>query len=78
VPSTDDQLDRVLEAWEISDALSGLSPEHRAALLEVHYRGRTVNEAAEILHVPPGTVKSRVFYALRAMRLRLEERGMTR
>jgi RNA polymerase sigma-70 factor (ECF subfamily) len=76
VPSADNELDRVLEAWEIADALGGLSPEHRAALLEVYYRGRTINEAAEKLHVPPGTVKSRVFYALRAMRLRLEERGM--
>lgn len=78
VPSKDDELDRALEAWEIADALRGLSPEHRAALLEVHYRGRTIAEAADILHIPPGTVKSRVFYALRAMRLRLEEQGMAR
>lgn len=78
VPNADNELDRVLEAWEIADAMGGLSAEHRAALLEVYYRGRTIAEAADILHVPAGTVKSRVFYALRAMRLRLEERGMTR
>jgi RNA polymerase sigma-70 factor (ECF subfamily) len=77
VPAGDD-LDRVLESWEVADALNGLSPEHRSALLEVYYRGRTVAEAAQVLKVPPGTVKSRVYYALRAMRLRLEERGLTR
>jgi RNA polymerase sigma-70 factor (ECF subfamily) len=36
-----------------------------------------VNEAAVTLGIPPGTVKSRVFYALRALRLALEERGVT-
>jgi RNA polymerase sigma-70 factor (ECF subfamily) len=78
VPDSTDDLDRVLEAWEIAEALGGLRAEHRAVLLEVYYRGRSVAEAAEVLHVPTGTVKSRVFYALRAMRLQLEERGMTR
>jgi RNA polymerase sigma-70 factor (ECF subfamily) len=36
-----------------------------------------VNEAAETLGIPSGTVRSRVFYALRSMKLALEERGVT-
>ena len=78
VPAENDDFERLLETWEIADALDGLSQEHRAVLLETYYRGRSVAEAAEVLQVPKGTVKSRVFYALRALRLRLEERGMTR
>jgi len=34
------------------------------------------NEAAEILGIPVGTVKSRVYYALRALRVVLAERGV--
>jgi RNA polymerase sigma-70 factor (ECF subfamily) len=78
VPADNDDFERLLETWEVAEALNGLSPEHRAVLLETYYRGRSVAEAAEILHVPTGTVKSRAFYALRALRLRLEERGMAR
>lgn len=74
VPAAD-ELDRALEAWQVADAMSTLSAEHRAALVETYYLGRSVAEAAASLGVPPGTVKSRVFYALRGLRLALEERG---
>jgi RNA polymerase sigma-70 factor (ECF subfamily) len=70
-----DELDQALRAWQIADALSGLSAEHRCVLLETYYRGHSVNEAAAVLHIPVGTVKSRSYYALRALRLALEERG---
>jgi RNA polymerase sigma-70 factor (ECF subfamily) len=49
-------------------ALQTLSTEHRRVLLECYYRGASVAEAAETLGVPPGTVKSRTHYALRALR----------
>ena len=45
-------------------------------LLECYYRGRPVAEAARRLGVPEGTVKSRTHYALRALRLALEELGV--
>jgi DNA-directed RNA polymerase specialized sigma24 family protein len=48
---------------------------HRAVLLEVHYRDRSVAEAARALGIPEGTVKSRTYYALHALRIALEERG---
>lgn len=70
-----DQLDRALEAWQVADAMDTLSGAHRQALVETFYRGRSVTEAAAVIGVPAGTVKSRVFYGLRALRLALEERG---
>ncbi|MBY8876416.1 sigma-70 family RNA polymerase sigma factor [Streptomyces sp. PLK6-54] len=72
-----DELDRTLRLMTISDALQDLSAAHREALVETYFRGRTVNEAAEELGLPAGTVRSRVFYALRALRNALEERGVT-
>ena len=47
------------------------------ALNETILRDRTVNEAAEVLGVPAGTVKSRVYYALKALRVVLAERGVS-
>jgi RNA polymerase sigma-70 factor (ECF subfamily) len=72
-----DELDGALLAWEVADALRTLSPSHRKVLLEMHYRDRSVAEAAAVLGIPEGTVRSRTFYALRALRLALEERGVT-
>jgi RNA polymerase sigma-70 factor (ECF subfamily) len=71
-----DELDRALDAWLVADALAALTPAHRAVVVEIFYRGRSVAEAAAVLHVPPGTVKSRTYYALRALRVALEERGV--
>ena len=43
--------------------LDDLTPAHREVLVETYFKGRTVNEAAERLGIPSGTVRSRVFYA---------------
>lgn len=72
----DRQIDRLLEAWQLAEAVAGLSAQHREAVVLCHYRGHSVAEAATILGVPEGTIKSRVFYGLRALRLRLEEQGV--
>jgi RNA polymerase sigma-70 factor (ECF subfamily) len=72
-----DEIEQALDTWLVADALATLSPDHRAVLVETYYRGRSVAEAASVLGIPPGTVKSRTFYALRALRLSLEERGVT-
>jgi len=74
---TDDETDRTVEAWLIAEALGRLSPVHREVLVECFYRGRSVAEASARLGVPPGTVKSRTHYALRSLRLVLEEMGVT-
>ena len=71
-----DQTDQLLQSWVVADALGRLSDEHRLVLVECYYRGRSVAEAARRLDIPEGTVKSRTHYALRALRLALEEMGV--
>ena len=70
----DELLNRVL----MEEALLRLSKEHRDVLVALHYRRFTVNEAAVHLNIPTGTVKSRAFYALRALRTILDEMGVER
>ena len=72
-----DQVEGALDRIIIADALNALSQEHRAVIVETYYRGRTVAEAAAVLGIPPGTVKSRCYYGLRALKLALAERGVT-
>lgn len=72
-----DDIDVRLQAWQVNDALRQLTPAHREALTECFYRGLSVDEAAARLGIPPGTVKSRCHYALRALRLILDEKGVT-
>jgi RNA polymerase sigma-70 factor (ECF subfamily) len=75
-PAPDD-IDARLQAWEVNEAMRQLSPAHRDALTECFYRGHSVQEAAGRLGIPPGTVKSRCHYALRALRLILDEMGVS-
>ncbi len=72
LPTADD-IDRAVESWQVAAALHRLTPQHREVLVYAHWLGRSVNETAAALGVPPGTVKSRTYYALRALRLALEE-----
>lgn len=75
--SVPDATDHVLRSMTVTDALRGLSYAHREILMETFFRGRTVPQAAEALGLPLGTAKSRVYYALRALRAALEQRGVT-
>ena len=72
-----DGTDALLDAWVVSDALASLSIEHRTAVVSAYYLGQTVAEIARRNDLPEGTVKSRLHYALRAMRIALQERGVT-
>jgi RNA polymerase sigma-70 factor (ECF subfamily) len=74
--STDDGTDRLLLSWIVAEAVTTLSAEHRAVLLECYFRGASVAQAAQRLGIPEGTVKSRTHYALRALRLALQEMGV--
>jgi len=73
-----DETERAVESWTVAEALRRLSPMHREVLVECFYHGRSVAEAAGLLGVPAGTVKSRTHYALRSLRVVLDEMGVTR
>jgi len=70
-----DPFDKALVSWQVEEALRRLGDDHRRVLLETYYRARPYAEVASELGIPEGTVKSRVYYALRALRLALEEMG---
>lgn len=72
----DPALDRVVEQSLVADVLRTLSGDHRRVLIAAYWEGRTTAEIAQRLDIPQGTVKSRLFYAFRALRLGLEERGV--
>lgn len=73
-----DHTDTLLQSWVVAEAVTQLSGDHKAVLLECYYRGHSVAEASRRLGIPEGTVKSRTHYALRALRLALEELGVAR
>jgi RNA polymerase sigma-70 factor (ECF subfamily) len=68
-------LEQALLAWQVEEAMRRIGADHRHVLVETHYRGRPYAEVAAELGVPEGTVKSRVYYGLRALRVALEEMG---
>lgn len=68
--------ERTVERELVIAALRTLSDEHRDVVLECYFRGSTVAQAAQTLGIPPGTVKSRTHYALRALREALQNLGL--
>jgi RNA polymerase sigma-70 factor (ECF subfamily) len=67
--------EQLLVSWQVEEALRRIGEAHRHALVETYLRGRTYAEVATELGVPEGTIKSRVYYGLRALRNALEEMG---
>ena len=76
IATVDEDLERVVESWQVSEAMGRLTPAHREVIAETYFRGSSVADAAARLGIPPGTVKSRLYYGLRALRLALEELGV--
>ncbi|MFI7142468.1 sigma-70 family RNA polymerase sigma factor [Streptomyces massasporeus] len=70
-----DEIERTLTSVVLSDALQALSPTHQEVLGSIYFQGKTIEGTAQSLGIPTGTVKSRVFYALRSLKLALQERG---
>jgi RNA polymerase sigma-70 factor (ECF subfamily) len=69
----DTGLEQVLDRQLVSGALQHLSPAHRAVLVETFYRGGTTATVARQLGIPPGTARSRLHYALQALRQQLQD-----
>ena len=73
-----DEVGPAFDKWILSDALMSLSLDHRVAVVRAYYLGQTVADIAAHEQIPEGTVKSRLHYALRALRIALQERGVVR
>jgi RNA polymerase sigma-70 factor (ECF subfamily) len=71
-----DSIEQAMLGWQVAAALERLTPEHRQMIRLAHFRGMSVREIAEQCELPIGTVKSRTWYALRSLRLVLEEMGV--
>jgi RNA polymerase sigma-70 factor (ECF subfamily) len=71
----EDTAEESLRAWEIEEALRHIRPHHRHAIVETYYRDRPCAEVAAEAGVPVGTMRSRLYYGLKALRSVLEERG---
>jgi RNA polymerase sigma-70 factor (ECF subfamily) len=74
----DDELEQAVLRWQVAAALARLSPEHREVIRLAHFGGFTLREIAERRGIPLGTVKSRTSYALRTLRLILDEMEVAR
>jgi RNA polymerase sigma-70 factor (ECF subfamily) len=74
---TDAGLEEILDRELVSAALQQLSPAHQSVLVETFYRGGTMATVARELGIPHGTARSRLHYALDAMRKQLEEHDAT-
>ena len=69
-------IERAMLGWQVAAAVERLTPEHRQVIRLAHVQGLSVREIAERCGLPEGTVKSRTWYALRSLRLVLEEMGV--
>jgi RNA polymerase sigma-70 factor (ECF subfamily) len=70
-PSAEDLVLRGVEHGDLAGALARLSPELRAVLQATVLDGLTTSEAAILLGIPPGTVKTRALRARRQLRQEL-------
>jgi RNA polymerase sigma-70 factor (ECF subfamily) len=70
-----DACEQVVNHHLVAMALGRLPQEHRDVLRECYFRGGSVAQAAHALEIAPDMVKSRAYYALRALRLAIEELG---
>ena len=73
-----DEVNAALDRLLMGDALAQLSADHRAVIRRSYYLGWTTAQIAADLQIAEGTVKSRLHYAVRALRLTLQEMGVTR
>jgi RNA polymerase sigma-70 factor, ECF subfamily len=71
-------VESALNRMLLGEAISVLSEDHRAVIRRAYYQGWTTAQIAADLNIAEGTVKSRLHYGVRALKLRLQEMGVTR
>jgi RNA polymerase sigma-70 factor (ECF subfamily) len=71
--SVADHAEETVTSVLVARAVATLTPNHRAVLQQVYFLDRTCKEAAVVLGIPEGTVKSRLYHALRRLRQAIEQ-----
>ena len=63
-----DHAGAVVRRDALRHAFRRIPPDQRAAIVLHHYAGLSIPEVADALSIPPGTVRSRLFYGMRTLR----------
>ena len=71
-----DPTEQLLRQWVVEEALHRISEDHRTAIVQTHLLERPYAEVATELSIPLGTLRSRVFYGLKALRVAMDEMGV--
>lgn len=74
-PDHGDPFDQLLTRIELDEALLRLTPEHRQAVVDVYFLGRSCADLAADAGIPASTMRSRLYYGVRALRGILDENG---
>ncbi len=75
--SVEDPSEGLVRQWLVEEALRRVSQHHREAIVRTHLQERPYEEVAAELEIPVGTLRSRVFYGLKALRAAMDEMGVT-
>jgi RNA polymerase sigma-70 factor, ECF subfamily len=76
LPPAWDNVDQILDSLIVREALDKLSPAHALVLRLAQEEGLTQSQIAVRLGLPLGTVKTRLFHGMRALRAELGRRGI--
>jgi len=68
-----DSSEHVLRSWVVEEALRRIGVDHRDAIVQTYLLDRSYDEVATEMGIPTSTLRSRVFYGLKALRVVLEE-----
>jgi len=71
-PAEGEGLSAVVDRDQLERGFRRLSIEHRTVVVLHHYVDLPLDQVAEVLGVPIGTVRSRLFHAMRGLRAALE------
>jgi RNA polymerase sigma-70 factor, ECF subfamily len=71
-PMVSDSASQIANQEQLDRAFRRLTIEHRTVVVLIHYLGMSASEAADTMGTPVGTARSRLHYALQAMRAAIE------
>jgi RNA polymerase sigma-70 factor (ECF subfamily) len=74
--AADDGVDESLQRLLLADSMRRLSVEHREVIKALYFDDMTIAGAADHLGVAVGTIKSRSYHAVRALRAVFDEMGL--